>query len=276
MDVANIANIVAMVLYATVWVHLMLATVNQRAANTRLITTVTALALLAHGLAAHNTIFVATGIRIGIAIVPTLLFWVMNLLVLLSGLRRPLHNLFLFLLPLSVLAIVLSMLADSDTTQIERGLAGHIILSMLAYSLLAIATLQALLLAYLNRKLKHKHSTNLMRILPPLETMDALMFDLIWAGQGVLTFSIITGVVFVPDITTFFSSHHAVISLIAWLIYAILLWGHWQWGWRGKTAVRWAVGGFTALLLAYFGTKFAYEVVFHKSQIMQSSQAFID
>jgi len=275
-DLTSITNVVAIVLYAVVFGYLMLRTKNLSPLNTTLITSLISAALATHAIGAYGAIVVSDGFRIGIFVIPTLFFWVINLLILVSGLRKPLHNLFLFSLPLTIVAIISSLIADSATVQIESGLAGHIILSMVAYSLLTIATLQAFLLAYLNRQLKHKHTNNFVRILPPLETLESLMFELIWAGQIVLTLSILTGVIFIGQLQTLFTSHHAVISLIAWLLYAVLLWGHHQWGWRGKVAVRWALGGFTALILAYFGTKFAIEIIFDKPQIMASSQIHIE
>ena len=260
-DPASIANSLALALYAVATVLLFVRLIKSLATQSSLPNLVIVAALIAHGIGAYGAIAADNGFRFGFFIIPTLIFWVINVLVLVSGLRKPLHNLFLFLLPLSLVAILSSMLADSDVSRIESGLAGHIILSLVAYSLLTIATLQAILLAYLNRQLKAKHATGLVRVLPPLQTMDVLMFELIWAGQIVLTLAIVTGAFFVEDLFAQRLSHHAVISVIAWVIYAILLWGHHQWGWRGKTAVRWALGGFTCLILAYFGTKFVYEVI---------------
>lgn len=271
MNSTGFANVAAIALYLVATTYLLIHIKQQRPFSTKVVAGIGSLALLAHAIGAYGVIVADAGVRFGILVIPTVFCWVINLLVIVSGLRKPLYNLLVFLFPLAIAAILSSQFADSAVIQIDRGLAGHIILSLVAYGLLTIATLQAILLSYLNRQLKHKHATGLVRILPPLETMDSLMFELIWAGQVVLTLSIITGVVFVADLAILFTSHHAVISVIAWLIYAILLWGRHQLGWRGKTAVRWAMGGFTALLLAYFGTKFAFEVVFHKPQLMENA-----
>ena len=51
------------------------------------------------------------------------------------------------------------------------------------------------------------------------------------------------------------------LSVIAWAILGILLWGRWRFGWRGRVAIRWSLGGFFALMLAYFGSKFVLELV---------------
>ena len=51
-----------------------------------------------------------------------------------------------------------------------------------------------------------------------------------------------------------------VLSLIAWLVFGLLLMGHSRFGWRGRAAVRWTLGGYALLLLAYFGVRFILEL----------------
>ena len=52
-----------------------------------------------------------------------------------------------------------------------------------------------------------------------------------------------------------------VLAVVAWIVYAILLIGRWRLGWRGRPAIHWTLGGFTLLLLAYFGSKFVLEIL---------------
>jgi ABC-type uncharacterized transport system permease subunit len=47
-------------------------------------------------------------------------------------------------------------------------------------------------------------------------------------------------------------------------VFAVLLWGHHFYGWRGRVAVHWTMSGFGFLLLAYLGSKFVLEVLLHK------------
>ena len=100
-----------------------------------------------------------------------------------------------------------------------------------------------------------------MGIMPPLQTMEALLFDIVWAGFLFLTLSIITGAIFIEDMLAQKLSHKTVFSILSWLIYAVLLTGHQIQGWRGASAVRWVLGGFAALMLAYFGSKLVIEVI---------------
>lgn len=225
--------------------------------------------ILLHIATTHQQMVRADGYQLGIFQVLSLFFLVINSLVLLSSLRKPLHNLFLFLLPLSVAAIIVASIYGQSTkhaSELSAGLVVHILLSILAYSLLTIACLQALFLAYQTRQLRHKHLKGVMGLLPPLQTMETLLFELIWAGEILLTLSIITGAVFIENLLAQHLAHKTVFSILSWLIYAILLAGHYRYGWRGPAAIRWTLGGFAALMLAYFGSKLVLEVILHVSQ----------
>jgi len=154
----------------------------------------------------------------------------------------------------------------SNDTAITKSALGipiitHILLSVLAHSLLAIATLQALLLSYQYKKLKTRHPKGLIGILPPLQTMETLMFELVWAGFALLTLSILSGLIYLDNIFAQHLAHKTVFSILAWFIYATLLWGRHSIGWRGIIAIRWMLVGFAALMLAYFGSKIVLEVI---------------
>lgn len=223
-----------------------------------------AIGIVLHGITTYFLIVTPRGYELGIFKVASLFFWVINCVVALSSLKKPLHNLFLFILPLSVVAILTAGIFEQPTkeaTQLSSGLVVHVLLSILAYSLLTIASLQALFLAYQTRQLRQKHLKGVMGLLPPLQTMETLLFELIWAGVILLTFSIVTGFVFIDNIFAQHLSHKTIFSVLSWLIYAVLLAGHYQYGWRGASAIRWTLVGFSALMLAYFGSKLVLEVI---------------
>lgn len=58
--------------------------------------------------------------------------------------------------------------------------------------------------------------------------------------------------------------HKTVLGIIAWLVFAVLLWGRWRFGWRGRTAIRWTLSGAVTLMLAYFGSKLVLELLLHR------------
>jgi len=255
-------NMAAVVLYLCGSAYLISSALHKQASNAQWLISFALTALTFHGIGGYQMMFTPEGLNLGFYKVGALIFWVINLVVLVSGLRKPLHTLFIFLFPLSAFAILMSTFSENSlVTQLDNTILAHILLSVLAYSLLIIATLQALLLAFQNYQLKHKHPTGLIRILPPLQTMEALFFELLWTGQALLTLSIVTGFIFIENLFAQHLVHKTALSILAWCIYAILLWGHMRLGWRGNTAIRWALGGFAALMLAYFGSKFVLEIV---------------
>jgi len=257
-------NIAAIAVYLSAFGYLFKQARLQRSSERSWVISFTCTAILCHGLGSYGTLFTERGVQLGFFQVGALIFWVINLLVLVSGLRKPLHNLFLFLFPLSAVAILSSLLSPNGEVFIDHlsnAIVGHILLSILAYSLLIIAALQAIVLAYQDRQIKHKHPNGLVRLLPPMQTMEALLFELLWVGELALTLAIATGVLFVDDLMAQHLAHKTVFSVSAWLIYATLLWGRHFLGWRGNSAIRWSLGGFSALMLAYFGSKFVLEII---------------
>ena len=255
---------VSIVFYVVAWVTL-IRSVRQRETNSnRFLLIFVALGAISHSIAVYLSIHSGNGYQFSFFKVPSLFMWVINCIVLLSGLKKPLHNLFLLLLPLSVLAISIDLGFDDPSTVAEHrtpGMVSHILLSILAYSLLTIASLQALLLYYQNKRLKQKHPSGVIGLLPPLQTMETLLFELLWVGEILLTFSILTGIIYIDDLFAQHLAHKTVFSILSWLIYAVLLWGRMTIGWRGTAAIRWALGGFVALMLAYFGSKLVLEVI---------------
>jgi ABC-type uncharacterized transport system permease subunit len=140
-------------------------------------------------------------------------------------------------------------------------LTAHIVLSIGAAALLFAAAVTALLLEFLDYHLRRRRLVNLPSILPPLDTLEIVMFRLIGAGFALLTLALFTVFVFVTNLLGQHLIHKTVLSLAAWVIFGVLMIGRIRYGWRGRSAVRWTLWGFAMLSLAYFGTKFVLETV---------------
>ena len=224
------------------------------------------LAVTVHGIGAYSVIVKSEGLALGFFKIPSLIAWCINLLVLISGLRKPLHNLWLFLLPISIISVTISLLSSSPLWQhITLGIGAHILFSVLAYSLFSIAFLQAILLAWQNYQLKnHLTTARVIRLMPPLETMEILLFEVIWVGQIFLTIGIVVGIIYIDDIFAQHLAHKTVLSLLAWLVFAGLLSGKYWIGWRGNTSIRWVITGFFLLMLAFYGSKLVLEIVLQR------------
>ena len=129
------------------------------------------LAVIAHSISAFGVIKTSTGYHFGITEISTLIAFSISLVVLASSLRRPLENLFIGLFPLAIVGIVASLTITSSypATDMGLGLASHIMLSIVAYSVISIAALQAGYLAYQNYQLKHHHASGVVSRFPPLQ-----------------------------------------------------------------------------------------------------------
>ena len=121
----------------------------------------------------------------------------------------------------------------------------------------------ALLLLLQDHHLKHKHPSGLIRNFPPLQTMESLLFGFLWAGWLLLSLSLLSGWLFFEDLFAQHLVHKTVLSCIAWVVFAVLLAGRHQLGWRGHKAIRWTLAGFCLLMLAYFGSKLVREFILH-------------
>lgn len=222
------------------------------------------LAVFAHAVSAMTVIRTSTGFHFGIVEISTLITFSISLLVLISALRKPLENLFIGLFPLAILSILASLTVSSSypPTSMGPGLASHVLLSIVAYSMMTIAAMQAAFLAYQNHQLKHHHAAGLISKFPPLQDMEKFLFELIWVGEILLGLGIIAGFLFNENIWAQAGViHKTFFSILAWLVFAGLLWGRHRMGWRARTAIRGTLTGFLLLLVGFYGSKFVIEYI---------------
>ncbi len=192
--------------------------------------------------------------------------WAIVLLFLLATAAGPAFSLGVFVLPGAALAVLAGWLMparDYLISGVTPAAAAHMIIAVLAYAFLALAVAQALVLALQDHQLHQRHPLPLLRALPPLESMETLLFRLIWAGFVLLSVTVVSGGLFSEELfgRPLVFSHHVVLSILAWLIFAMLLAGRRLFGWRGPSAIRWTLAGFALLALGYFGTRFVLEVL---------------
>jgi len=142
----------------------------------------------------------------------------------------------------------------------------HLALAMIAYSLSVIALLHAALMAVAERQLHGKISV-FISSLPPLLTLEKLLFRVIGAAFVFLTLTLATGIAFSETLfgRAFSADHKTIFALLSWATFGLLLVGRVLYGWRGRTALRWTLTGFLMLMLAYVGSRFVLEVLLHRT-----------
>jgi ABC-type uncharacterized transport system permease subunit len=173
----------------------------------------------------------------------------------------------LAVLPIAALMLALDLNFDDKLHLLQAynwQMSTHILTSIIAFSLLNIAALQAILLAIQDQQLKSHPPKRFIQSLPPLQTMETLLFQMLGVGVFFLSISLISGFMFVENLFAQHLVHKTVLSILAWIIFSSLLLGRTRYGWRGQLAIQWTLIGFVSLLLAYFGSKLVLELILHR------------
>jgi len=228
-----------------------------------------ALGAVAHAVAIGLGIAGTGTVNVGIEIAASIMGLIVVVMFLLTSRLQPAENLGAVIFPASAAIVALAWLVPERAVplpQVSAALVAHLVVALLAYALLSLAVVQALFIAWQERRLRSHPRGPLRANLPPLQTMERLMFRMVTAGFALLTLTLVSGAVFSEELfgRPFVFTHHVVLSVFAWIVFAVLLAGHWRFGWRGRSAARWTVSGFALLVLAYFGSKFVLEVLLRR------------
>jgi len=178
--------------------------------------------------------------------------------------RQPAHYLGLAIYPIAGIAVVISALLESTGKTLPEAVQLHVFLSVTAYAVLALGAAQAILVSVQRHYLNKRQPGGLIRALPALTSTESLLFSLLRVGFLLLTLSLLSGFLFLEDMFGQQLVHKTVLACLAWVIFAVLLFGRWRYGWRGQRAVRWTIGGFVTLLVAYFGSKLVLELILQR------------
>jgi ABC-type uncharacterized transport system permease subunit len=240
-------------------------------------------ALLVHGLLLHTTIFPQNAMVFGFAFALSAMFWLGAGIYWIESFFFPLDGLRLLVLPLACVASVMPLvfggvhvLSYSAAPMFKL----HFLIANIAYGLFAIAALHAILMLMVEKRLQNmrgtaaRHTSNSwvsswLDTLPPLLTLEKLLFRLISAGFVLLTLTLISGVAFNEQLVdkAFKLDHKTVFAILSWLMFGALLTARRVSGWRGRAALRWVLASFVALLLAYVGSRFVFEVLLHRAVV---------
>jgi ABC-type uncharacterized transport system permease subunit len=223
--------------------------------------------LLLHTWLLYSAVFSPEGLNLAFFNALSLASWTVIASLLIPSLNKPVENLGIVLLPVAAVTVALDELYPSvgfmgaDTSWVLKV---HVLLSMLAYSLLTLAAVQAILLAVQDHYLRSRQPGGFVRSLPPLLTMEALLFEMIGVGFAMLTLALISGFAFLENMFAQHLVHKTVLSVLAWMVFGGLLIGHRFRGWRGRRAINWTLSGFGILILAYFGSKLVLELILQR------------
>jgi ABC-type uncharacterized transport system permease subunit len=223
--------------------------------------------LALHGGLLYAEVFARAELRFGFAYALSAMLWLAALFYWLESFFYDLDAMQPPVLALAALSVPLpalfpgSAVVGAYAASVEFRL--HLVLAMLAYSLFTIAILHAVLMAVAERRLHRKEAGLGPVSLPPLLTLEQLLFRLIGAAFVLLTLTLATGIAYSEALfgRAMRFDHKTVFAVLSWLTFGWLLAGRWLYGWRGRTALRWTLTGFVLLILAYVGSRFVLEVI---------------
>lgn len=222
--------------------------------------------LLLHTYVLYQSIALPSGFDLGIGnafstivLLTVLIYWIV-------GFRADLVTLEALIYPVAAVAVLLPRFAPASHILPYADLPAfrvHLLIAMLAYGFFTIAALHAGLMAIVERRLHAKTVSPVLAHLPPLLTMERLLFQMVTAGFVLLTLTLLSGIVFSEELfgQAMKLNHKTLFTILSWVIFAVLLGGRKLYGWRGKTAAIGTLTGFASLFLAYFGSKFVLEIL---------------
>ncbi|MCL2829173.1 MAG: cytochrome c biogenesis protein CcsA [Betaproteobacteria bacterium] len=220
-----------------------------------------------HGIGLYIGLFGNIGeMRFSFALALSLMLWLAVLIYWLESFHSRMEGLQPMVLPLAACCAALPILFSQVRIITHAGAWGfklHFFAAMLAYSLFTLSALHAIFMAYTERKLHQRVFTKGLASLPPLLTMENLLFRMIFVAFLFLTGTLASGVLYSEEIynKAFSFDHKTLFAFASWGIFAVLLVGRHARGWRGRTALRWTMTGFMMLLLAYVGSRFVAEAI---------------
>jgi ABC-type uncharacterized transport system permease subunit len=225
--------------------------------------------LVLHAVLLVNAVFSGEAIYLGVGTAVSVIIWLTVLIYWTGGFFYRLEGLQVLVLPsaagLSLLPLLLPGLRPLANTHLAA-FKIHLVISLLAYSLFTIASLHVLMMAIMERRLHRGNLPTFMQHLPPLLTMERLLFQIIFAGFILLTLTLGSGILFSEELfgKPMQLTHKTVFGILSWIIFGAMLAGRALYGWRGRVAMRWTLAGFLSLFLAYIGSKFVLEVLLHR------------
>ena len=234
--------------------------------------------LLIHGVELHDSVFTAEGFVFGFAQDLSLIAWVGLAFYWFQSWFTPIASLrwmaVLFAMIYAFLPSVFPGTLISPRAVSDPWFKAHFIVATVSVGLLSLAAMHAMLMSVQDRALHRQLAVipngriaHWLEDLPPLLTMEALLFNLLYVGFVLLSLTVFSGLLFSQALfgKPLVFDHKTLFALVSWFLFAGLLLARWRVGLRGRTAVRWVLSAYTALLLAYIGSRFVMEVILQRA-----------
>jgi len=175
--------------------------------------------------------------------------------------KHGIRGLGLFLLPLTALPLLMTPILPSagghliQTSSLLQSM--HLFISLLAYAILTLAAIHAVMHLLLDRALKRKQLSPMIQAMPSLFEIETHLFAQVRWATALLAVGILTGLTWQWAESQHFVllNHKVLLALFSFAVLIILLIKQKKAGWHGRRASHMVLAAYTLLLLAYFGAK---------------------
>lgn len=212
------------------------------------------LATTIHALSLGSSLYSEAGILFHMGNGLSLVALLASVALLITCINKNTTTLGIFVYPLATISTLLPLI-EQGTKVLPFVLGTHILISIAAYSIMGIATAQAILYGVQEYRFRTKKLSSLMQALPPLQVMENTLIQLLIIGFLFLSFALTSGVYFIEDVFAQHLIHKTFFAILAWSVYGILLFGHFKYGWRGQKAARFTIWAYFLLIISYLGTE---------------------
>ncbi|PHI38108.1 hypothetical protein CBQ28_05650 [Pseudoalteromonas sp. GCY] len=258
-------SLIACLFYIMTTSHVLSRLFDKQGPNQKKTLILSTVAILTHMLVLVNSVFTHEGQDLSTVNVALLTCWVIVVSVTTVSLRFPATLLLPVVYGFAAILLLASLFIPHHiimhTINIDVGLVLHISLSLLAYCVLIIATLYAIQFMFIDKRLKQRDLAIMTSHLPPLMQVERQLYQLLFVGTGLLTLALASGFYFLDGMFAKETIHKTILSIVAWLIYVVVAFGHQQFGWRGKSVVISIIAASGIVTLGYFGSRFIQEVI---------------
>lgn len=210
-----------------------------------------------HAALLHYAIDTVHGQNLNTGNMLSLASWLIVLFFIVLALAKPILQLGILLFPIAAVSIIMAYFLPGThfvpTVEDSRQL-GHILLAMVTFSVLALAGLQAMLLSVQDRRLRSHAMEGWMSRLPPLETMEKILFELVAAGFILLSLLLTSSFYYYHGALWRMFWSKVLVATCAWVIFAMLILGRKFLGWRGRKAIYGTLFGLSLVFALYFGS----------------------
>ncbi|MEE4246087.1 MAG: cytochrome c biogenesis protein CcsA, partial [Kangiellaceae bacterium] len=247
-----------LLVFATALLSLRQSQTHQPKLNLLLLT-----AIAVHGLFLHWVIDSEQSQNVSLFNMMSLTNWLAMLILLINSLKRDVNLMIAFIAITSIVSTGLGVLYPGQALMQLKGQWAsllHIFAAISATGFLLLAAVQSLFLIYADKKLR-SHPTDVPNFLPPLQSLESFLFQLLYFGFILMSVALIIAIFLLQDHFANQPLHKSVLATLAWLTFAGLIAGHLIKGWRGVTAAKWTLTGFVLLSLGYFGSKTVIELI---------------